>query len=541
MSEYPRRRCPARALPSRPPPMRRASTAARRTTSPAWSDRLLRQVADLAVRPHRGGVRLRRPGVRRVGGPGRHRRSRAQVKRTNLRRYLAFLTTREYARRSVARKAAALRRYFAWLVRAGHLDADPTVGLQARGGDGRLPRVLERRDLDELLEGALPRGRAGLASSPRRRGARGAVRLGTAGQRAVRARTRRRIDLAALGRRRVGQGRQGAAGAAVGPGGGGAAALAGRAPRGASATTCPRRAPAASAVRQRAGSPADPTRRAPDRRPPVTVADPSARAAPQLRHPPARRRRRPAGRAGAARPRRRSSTTQRYTHVSRERLRATALTRRASESDDGAGHGAPAVRRHSDRHEHRRRRPVPGAAVGPLAQAAQLVGPRPPDRVLRPARQVRRRPRRRRAPVERRSRRPRQLRRARADRRHRALRSPARREVRDVRHAAHPGGDLRRAARARLGAAVGALAGTRGRAGDRRARGPPRPVADRRRAGRAPPDHPRPAQPVAVVDRLDHGRPAGAGARRRRRAAGAERRGADRAVGRGRGARGPRR
>ncbi len=78
------------------------------------------------------------------------------VKRTNLRRYVAFLTTRQYARRSIARKAAALRRYFAWLVRSGHLDADPSVGLQARGGDGRLPRVLERRDLDELLEGALP-------------------------------------------------------------------------------------------------------------------------------------------------------------------------------------------------------------------------------------------------------------------------------------------------------------------------------------------------------------------------------------------------
>jgi site-specific recombinase XerD len=78
------------------------------------------------------------------------------VRRTIVRRYLAFLTTREYARRSIARKAAALRRYFQWLVRAGHLKADPTVGLQARGGDGRLPRVLERRDLDELLEGATP-------------------------------------------------------------------------------------------------------------------------------------------------------------------------------------------------------------------------------------------------------------------------------------------------------------------------------------------------------------------------------------------------
>ena len=78
------------------------------------------------------------------------------VRRTILRRYLAYLTTREYARRSIARKAAALRRYFKWLVRAGHLPTDPTLGLQARGGDGRLPRVLERRDLDELLDGATP-------------------------------------------------------------------------------------------------------------------------------------------------------------------------------------------------------------------------------------------------------------------------------------------------------------------------------------------------------------------------------------------------
>jgi site-specific recombinase XerD len=78
------------------------------------------------------------------------------VRRTMVRRYLAFLTTRQYARRSIARKAAALRRYFGWLVRAGHLSADPTVGLQARGGDGRLPRVLDRRDLSELLDGPTP-------------------------------------------------------------------------------------------------------------------------------------------------------------------------------------------------------------------------------------------------------------------------------------------------------------------------------------------------------------------------------------------------
>ena len=80
------------------------------------------------------------------------------VKRTTPRRYLAFLSTRNYARRSMARKAAALRRYFAWLVRTGRLTTDPTAGLQARGGDGRLPRVLDRGDLDELLEGSAPDG-----------------------------------------------------------------------------------------------------------------------------------------------------------------------------------------------------------------------------------------------------------------------------------------------------------------------------------------------------------------------------------------------
>jgi integrase/recombinase XerC len=81
-----------------------------------------------------------------------------EVKRTTVRRYLAYLTTRQYARRSIARKAAALRRYFRWLTRAGLVGSDPTVGLQAQGGDGRLPRVLDRRDLDRLLDGPLPEG-----------------------------------------------------------------------------------------------------------------------------------------------------------------------------------------------------------------------------------------------------------------------------------------------------------------------------------------------------------------------------------------------
>ena len=78
------------------------------------------------------------------------------VKRTVIRRYLAYLTTREFARRSIARKTASLRRYFRWLVRTGIITNDPTVGIHTPAGDGRLPRVLDSRDIGELLEGPRP-------------------------------------------------------------------------------------------------------------------------------------------------------------------------------------------------------------------------------------------------------------------------------------------------------------------------------------------------------------------------------------------------
>ncbi|MDP9452444.1 MAG: tyrosine-type recombinase/integrase [Actinomycetota bacterium] len=74
------------------------------------------------------------------------------VDRRVLRRYLAYLGTRRYARRTVARKASSLRRYFAWLVRSGRLGLDPAVGLSAPGGPGRLPRVLRVDELSMLLD-----------------------------------------------------------------------------------------------------------------------------------------------------------------------------------------------------------------------------------------------------------------------------------------------------------------------------------------------------------------------------------------------------
>ena len=78
------------------------------------------------------------------------------VTRTAVRRYVAFLTTREFARRSIARKAASLRRYFSWAIAEGLATADPTIGVRISGVDGRLPRVLDQRELGHLLDGPAP-------------------------------------------------------------------------------------------------------------------------------------------------------------------------------------------------------------------------------------------------------------------------------------------------------------------------------------------------------------------------------------------------
>jgi site-specific recombinase XerD len=75
-----------------------------------------------------------------------------RVDRLVLRRYLAHLSTRRYARRTVARKASSVRRYFAWAARTGRLPIDPALGLSAPSGGGRLPRVLRADELAELLD-----------------------------------------------------------------------------------------------------------------------------------------------------------------------------------------------------------------------------------------------------------------------------------------------------------------------------------------------------------------------------------------------------
>mgnify|MGYP002139228118 CR=1 FL=1 len=68
-------------------------------------------------------------------------------------------------------QAAAIRRYFAWLVRDGALPVDPTVGLTAPSGARRLPRVLNADQITILLEesSAADEHEAGRARLPRPR------------------------------------------------------------------------------------------------------------------------------------------------------------------------------------------------------------------------------------------------------------------------------------------------------------------------------------------------------------------------------------
>ncbi len=67
----------------------------------------------------------------------------AAVDHRDLRRWLAALAARGYARTSIARKASALRAYFRWADRRGLLggSANPAATLRSPSGPSRLPRV----------------------------------------------------------------------------------------------------------------------------------------------------------------------------------------------------------------------------------------------------------------------------------------------------------------------------------------------------------------------------------------------------------------
>jgi integrase/recombinase XerC len=74
-----------------------------------------------------------------------------------LRRYLAYLTTRGFARSTIARKAASIRAFSRFLSRTGVAGHDAGRYLRSPAGVHRLPRVPRAADTTALLEDAAQR------------------------------------------------------------------------------------------------------------------------------------------------------------------------------------------------------------------------------------------------------------------------------------------------------------------------------------------------------------------------------------------------
>ena len=201
--------------------------------------------------------------------------------------------------------------------------------------------------------------------------------------------------------------------------------------------------------------PADATRRAPrPRRAPAGRRPDAApaRAAARLRDAPPRRRRRPASRAGAARPRRSGDDADLHAPHPRPpagRLRrdassclTTATPREAERPTDADRRALARVQGARDTRDARERLILHYSPLVKFVAGRVAAG----------------------LPAEHRAVRPRELRDLRADRRDRQVRPRPRLQVRDLRDLAHQGRHHRRAALDRLGAALGARQGARDRA-----------------------------------------------------------------------------
>lgn len=76
----------------------------------------------------------------------------AEVDHRHLRRFLLHLTDRGYARRSAARKMAAVRSFFRFLVRTGKLERNPAAGLSSPKLERPLPHALRPAEIETLLQ-----------------------------------------------------------------------------------------------------------------------------------------------------------------------------------------------------------------------------------------------------------------------------------------------------------------------------------------------------------------------------------------------------
>lgn len=88
-------------------------------------------------------------GLTASGGP-------SVTEREHVRAYLAWLADCGATSRTVARRVASLRRYFTWCVRAGAASVDPTDAVHTPPSKGRLPRPLDVETVIRLVESEDP-------------------------------------------------------------------------------------------------------------------------------------------------------------------------------------------------------------------------------------------------------------------------------------------------------------------------------------------------------------------------------------------------
>ncbi len=67
------------------------------------------------------------------------------VEPEHVRLYLAELHSRQATSRTIARRIASIRKFYSWLLRSGEVDSDPTTGIGTPAVKGRLPRPLDEQ------------------------------------------------------------------------------------------------------------------------------------------------------------------------------------------------------------------------------------------------------------------------------------------------------------------------------------------------------------------------------------------------------------
>ena len=85
-----------------------------------------------------------------------------QITSRHVRAYLAWMHQQGYARTTVARRLAALRSWFRFLCRDGHLDANPADGLRGPRRHRSLPHLLAESAMERLLSAPDPSTPIGL-------------------------------------------------------------------------------------------------------------------------------------------------------------------------------------------------------------------------------------------------------------------------------------------------------------------------------------------------------------------------------------------